>query len=111
MGLGLNQGALSVVRYLHAHKALITVTDLRSKKKLQQTLNRLRDLHEITYILGRHRLRDFRSADLIFRNPDVPSTSLYLKEAKKKQNSGDKRGRFFYGTYEGNRDWHNRNKG
>jgi len=83
MGLGLNQGGLSVVKYLKKNKAKITVTDLRTKAQLKTSLDALKKFKDIKYVLGKHIEDDFINSDLIFRNPAVPSNSKFLKLAKK----------------------------
>ena len=81
MGLGLNQGGLGVARYLAKAGAKILVTDLKVKKELEPSLEKLKDFN-IKYILGRHREEDFINTDMVIQNPAVPHTSKYLRIAR-----------------------------
>ena len=82
MGLGLLGGGAACVKWFVKHGARVTVTDLKSKKQLQQTFTSLKNL-SVTWVLGRHRESDFKNSDLVIQNPDVPRESKYLKMAAK----------------------------
>lgn len=82
MGLGLHGGGVGVARFFHSQGAKLLITDLKSKKQLKDSLDRLKGLG-IEFVLGNHRKEDFEDADLIIKNPDVPSTSSYLEIARK----------------------------
>ena len=71
---------MGVARFLAERGAHVTVTDLSSAEQLTASLDALADL-PITYVLGQHREEDFRSADLVVRNPAVPRHSPYLQVA------------------------------
>ena len=81
MGLGIHSGGLGVARFLADHGAFVTVTDLRGPEQLQSSLDALADL-PINFVLGQHRDEDFRTADLVIRNPGVPRESRYLQIAR-----------------------------
>lgn len=81
MGLGTRQGGVGVTRYLVRHGADVTVTDLSSADALRTSLDALAGL-PIRYRLGEHKDEDFENADLIVRNPGVPSTSSWLQRAR-----------------------------
>jgi UDP-N-acetylmuramoylalanine--D-glutamate ligase len=81
MGLGLHGGGVGVAKFFCKQKAKVLVTDLKTKKQLKESINKLNGL-PIEYVLGKHREEDFLSADLIIKNPDVPLSSPYLKIAK-----------------------------
>ncbi|MFH1656306.1 MAG: UDP-N-acetylmuramoyl-L-alanine--D-glutamate ligase [Candidatus Nealsonbacteria bacterium] len=83
MGLGLNNGGVGTAKFFCKQKAEVLVTDLKTKKQLKESIDKLKGL-PIKYILGKHRKEDFENADLIIKNPDVPQDSVYLKIAKKK---------------------------
>lgn len=83
MGLGLHGGGVGTVRFLAKQGARVTVTDLRNKKVLRSSLEKLADVRGLTYVLGKHRESDFLKTDLIVKNPGVPPTSPYLALAKK----------------------------
>jgi len=81
MGLGLNQGGLGVARFLAKACAKILITDLKTKKELGPSLEKLKDF-DIKYILGRHQEEDFINTDMVIQNPAVPHNSKYLKIAR-----------------------------
>lgn len=84
MGLGLHGGGVGAARFFATRGARVTITDLRSAQELCTSLEQLKKFPEITYILGRHRRKDFLHADLIIKNPGVPPTSPYIIAARKK---------------------------
>ncbi|MFA6524719.1 MAG: UDP-N-acetylmuramoyl-L-alanine--D-glutamate ligase [Patescibacteria group bacterium] len=81
MGLGTLGGGIGVVQYLLKQGAILTVTDLRTRKQLLPSLNKIKS-KKINFVLGRHRKQDFIDADLVIKNPAVPKTSKFLKIAK-----------------------------
>lgn len=81
MGLGLHGGGLGVTQWLLRQGAQVTVTDLKSEKELEATLQPLRGA-EVRWVLGEHREADFANADLIVRNPGVPRDSPFLQRAR-----------------------------
>ncbi|MDD3102199.1 MAG: UDP-N-acetylmuramoyl-L-alanine--D-glutamate ligase [Patescibacteria group bacterium] len=84
MGLGIIGGGLETVRWLLKQGAKITITDLRTEKELKPSLEKLKNF-SIKYILGKHRPQDFKSADLIIKNPAVRNSSPFLKIAQDNQ--------------------------
>jgi UDP-N-acetylmuramoylalanine--D-glutamate ligase len=82
MGLGLNGGGVGATKFFCLQGADVLVTDLKSEERLKESLDKLSGL-KIKYVLGKHEESDFISADLIIKNPDVPSTSPYLEIARK----------------------------
>ncbi len=83
MGLGLHGGGLGVTRWLVKQGAKVTVTDLKQPEELRSTLAELHDA-PVEFVLGEHRESDFLKADLIVRNPGVPSESRFLKLARER---------------------------
>lgn len=81
MGLGLHGGGLGVARFLAAHGADVTVTDLRGPELLQPSLDALAG-YPIRFVLGRHDEADFSAADMVIRNPGVPRESRFLQIAR-----------------------------
>lgn len=79
--MGLLGGGVGTAKFFAKNGAKLLVTDLRTKKELKPSLEKLKGF-PIRYVLGRHRKEDFIRADLIIRNPAVPRDSLYLKAAK-----------------------------
>lgn len=82
MGLGLNGGGIEAARYLATHGAQVTVTDLRDEKVLRPSIEGLADL-PIRFVLGKHEIDDFKSADVVVKNPAVRPDSPYLAAAKR----------------------------
>lgn len=81
MGLGLHGGGVGVAKFFCSQEAEVLVTDLKAKKELKESIDKLKGL-PIRYVLGKHRKEDFIEADLIIKNPDVSPNSLFLKIAK-----------------------------
>lgn len=82
MGLGLLGGGKGVTKFFSKQGAEVLVTDLKTKKQLRESLQKLKGL-PIKLVLGRHREKDFINTDLIIKNPAVHSDSPYLKVARK----------------------------
>jgi len=80
MGLGLHGGGAASAAFFAEHGAEVTVTDLQERGALKNTIAQLHE-YPITYVLGEHRNRDFEKADLVIKNPAVPSTSPFLRLA------------------------------
>ncbi len=95
MGLGLFEegSGISATKFLVEAGAKVTVTDLKSAAQLAEQLKRLdksikgmdsrRRGNDVKFVLGRHNESDFKSADLIVRNPGVPKASKFLALARK----------------------------
>lgn len=82
MGLGLHGGALGTIQWLAERGAAITVTDLKTAKELEASVQKLVHLPGIRFVLGEHRVEDFTHADMVIRNPSVPRTSEFLQHAR-----------------------------
>lgn len=85
MGLGLHGGGIGTVRFLHSAGAKVTVTDMKSKEELAPSLEKLKELKGIEYVLGQHRPEDFSQADMILKTPPVPWDNKYIKIALDKK--------------------------
>ena len=88
MGLGSYRdgSGISATRFLLDQGAQLTVTDLKTADQLAPQIKRLgRRATKINFVLGRHRISDFKNTDLIIKNPGVPNTSKYLAIAVKNQ--------------------------
>lgn len=81
MGLGLNGGGLASARFLAERGACVTVTDMKDETALAEPVASLAGL-PIRFVLGRHEMADFESADLVIKNPAVRPDSPYLLAAK-----------------------------
>ena len=82
MGLGLLGRGVGDVAYLAECGAELIVTDLKSEVELASSLLQLREYTNITYVLGEHRLEDFRNRDFILKAAGVPIDSPYIAEAR-----------------------------
>ena len=83
MGLGLHGGGEGLVRYLAEKGAEVLVSDVKSAKGLGATLKNLADLKNVEYHLMGHKWKDFESADIIFLNPAIKKSSLWIKKIQK----------------------------
>jgi UDP-N-acetylmuramoylalanine--D-glutamate ligase len=83
LGLGLLGRGLGDTRYLAECGAELIVTDLKSRAELAESVVKLESFPNITFVLGQHRLEDFRDRDLILKAAGVPLDSVYIAEAKK----------------------------
>ena len=83
LGLGLLGGGFNVVKFLAEQGTDITVTDLKTEKQLKTVIKKLQKFKNIKFVLGKHRLQDFKNRDLIIKASGVPLDSIYIKEAKK----------------------------
>jgi UDP-N-acetylmuramoylalanine--D-glutamate ligase len=83
MGLGLLGRAAGDTKYLAECGAELIVTDLKSREELAASLAGLESFSNISYVLGEHRLEDFRGRDFILKAAGVPANSMYIKEAEK----------------------------
>lgn len=81
MGLGLHGGGAGVVRFLSSAGAKVIATDLKSKEELKLTLEKLKDLKNVTYSFQQHKPEDFSKVDMVIKNPAIPWTNKYIKLA------------------------------
>ena len=81
MGLGLHGGGLASALYFARHGARVTVTDNRKNPEIFAPILPRLEQAGIRTVLGRHEQRDFIQADLIIKNPAVPSSSPFLQTA------------------------------
>ncbi len=82
MGLGLHGGGAGIAKFFCIQGADVLVTDLKTKEQLKESIEKLKKF-DIKYTLGKHEVKDFITADLIVKNPDVPNSSPYLEIARK----------------------------
>lgn len=90
IGLGILGRGLGYTKFLAECGADLIVTDLKTKEQLATSVKALSKFNKpakgrasIEFVLGEHRLRDFRGRDMILKNPGVPLDSIYIKEARK----------------------------
>ncbi len=83
MGLGLLGGGIATTKWLLKHEAKVTVTDLKDKKTLADSIKSLGpDAKRARFVLGKHDENDFKKSELIIVNPAVPKESPFLKIAR-----------------------------
>ncbi len=83
MGLGLLGRGLGYTKFLAECGAVLTVTDLKTRKQLATSIKELKGFKNIKFVLGKHRLEDFRNKDMIIKSAGVPLDSVYIAEARK----------------------------
>ncbi len=84
MGLGRFGGGIGAVRFLAAHGAMVTVTDLQTAAELENSLARVRDVPVTKFRLGEHRLEDFTAAELVVATPAVRPDHPCLAAARER---------------------------
>ena len=52
-------------------------------KRIKKFTSASKDLAEIKFVLGEHRLEDFKDRDMVIKAAGVPLDSIYIKEAQK----------------------------
>ncbi len=90
MGLGLYKegSGISAAKFFSSKGAEVAITDLKNEEELKKQISELKrfakKLKAISYklILGRHRTSDFKSADIVIRNPGARANSPYLAAAR-----------------------------
>lgn len=83
MGLGLLGRGVGDAMFLAECGAQILVTDLKTKEDLKTSLDKLKKYKNVKYVLGEHRLEDFKNRDMVLKLAGVPLDSVYIKEAEK----------------------------
>lgn len=83
MGLGILGRGLGYTKFLAECGADLIVTDLKSEEQLKTSLNALKKFKNIKFVLGEHRLEDFKDRDMVVKAAGVPFDSIYINEAKK----------------------------
>jgi UDP-N-acetylmuramoylalanine--D-glutamate ligase len=84
LGLGLLGRGVGDVAFLAECGAELTVTDLKSKEVLGESLKRLKAFQNIIYVLGEHRMEDFEECDMILVAAGVPLDSPYVAHARER---------------------------
>ena len=72
MGLGLNGGGLASARFFAENGAKeVVVTDMKTEEELAPSVAELRQYPNVRFALGGHSIEDFRTADMVIKNPGV----------------------------------------
>ena len=80
-GLGLHGGGVATVKFLSEYGARIIATDLKNKQELTPSLEKLKGLKNVEYVLGQHRQEDFTNVDMVIKNPAIPWADKHIKLA------------------------------
>src|SRR3989344_5884365 len=83
MGLGVLGRGVGDAVFLAECGADLIVTDLKKETELSESVLLLKKYKNIIFILGEHRLEDFRNRDFILKGPNVPINSPHIAEARK----------------------------
>ena len=83
-GLGVHGGGLAITKFLSKYGAKVIVTDIKTKEQLASTLEKLKDIKNVEYVLGQHRPEDFSNVDMIIKTPGAPWDNKYVKLATEK---------------------------
>ncbi len=83
MGLGILGRGLGYTKFLADCGADLIVTDLKTKKQLATSVKILSKYKNIKFILGEHRLEDFKNRDMIIKAAGVSIDSIYIEEARR----------------------------
>ncbi|HAR99999.1 MAG TPA: UDP-N-acetylmuramoyl-L-alanine--D-glutamate ligase [Candidatus Moranbacteria bacterium] len=81
MGIGLHGGGVGTVKFLVAQGAKVIATDLRTKEQLSASLEKLKGLKNVEYVLGHHRMEDFSKVDMVIKNPAAQWSDKHIKFA------------------------------
>jgi len=79
--VGFGRSGVAVARYMCKQGAKVTVTDMKQKSELSESVNTCGDC-KIEYEFGRHSSKTFTTAELIVVSPGVPLNIKPLEEAK-----------------------------
>ncbi|MBY0471228.1 UDP-N-acetylmuramoyl-L-alanine--D-glutamate ligase [bacterium] len=80
VGFGLT--GVAVAKYMTKQGAKVTITDLKQKSELMDSVNALGDLKTVEFELGKHNPKTFQTAELIVLSPGVPLNIKPLDEAR-----------------------------
>ena len=91
LGLGLLGRGIGVAKFLAEQGAILTITDLKTKKELAPALKKLKKYKGINYVLGGHQLVDFSAQggpasggpNMVIKAAGVPLNSPFVAEARK----------------------------
>lgn len=83
--LGIHGGGVATAKWLFAHGARVTVTDLRTADELAASLKKFtaKERAGIRFVLGGQHEKDFQTHDIVVLGPGVPRDSKYLEAAMK----------------------------
>ena len=79
--IGLGREGVDLTRFLAAHGASVTVTDVKSREALAESVAALDGAQRVTFRLGRHSLSDLDGMDVVYASPGVPPENVLLTAA------------------------------
>ncbi len=82
-GIGELGGGISSIKFLVANGAHVLATDIKSRETLKKSIKEIKNLKNVTLVLGQHRRENFIHADMIIKTPSCPWTNEYIKLALK----------------------------
>lgn len=80
-GLGLHGGGMGAVKFLVKAGAKVIVTDIKTKEELSPSLEKLKGLKNVEYVLGHHRSEDFVKVDMVIKTPPAPWNNKHIRLA------------------------------
>lgn len=83
VGLGLQGGGVGLAKFLVKLGAKVKVTDKKTTEQLQESVDKLKK-YPIEYTLGKHKLENFITCDIIFKGPSIPWDLPEILEAQKR---------------------------
>ena len=83
MGLGLLGRGAGDALFLLECGAELTITDLKTAEQLKDSVAKFKKYPKVKFVLGEHKLEDFKDRDMILKSAGVPLDSIYIAEARK----------------------------
>ncbi|OJI09305.1 MAG: UDP-N-acetylmuramoyl-L-alanine--D-glutamate ligase [Candidatus Vogelbacteria bacterium CG10_big_fil_rev_8_21_14_0_10_49_38] len=89
LGLGLLGRGIGTAIFLAKNGADLLITDLKTEAQLAEAIAKIKKevgperFKQIKFVLGEHRLEDFKNRDLVIKAAGVPLNSPLVAEAKK----------------------------
>ena len=81
MGLGLNGGGVGTAKFLAPKVKKLIITDLKSEKELESSIEQLKDFSNIEYRLKEHRIEDFINTDIVFKGAGIKFSNKFIAAA------------------------------
>jgi UDP-N-acetylmuramoylalanine--D-glutamate ligase len=85
MGIGLHGGGVAAVRFFALAGAKVIATDMKTEKELSPSIEKLKDLKNVTFVFGQHRMEDFENVDMVVKGPAVSWSSKHIQAALRKK--------------------------
>jgi len=75
---------MATIRFFSAAGAKVVATDMKTEEELKPSLEKLKGLKNVKFVLGQHRMEDFENVDLVVKGPAVLWNSKHIQAALKK---------------------------